>query len=66
MLRLLGYGLKTMLTDIPHGLWHTVGCEALGREWEWTPFTTEIGGEEYEFTHCSCCGYERRIPATYI
>jgi hypothetical protein len=55
-----------MLTDIPHGLWHTVGCEALGREWEWTPFTTEIGGEEYEFTHCSCCGYERRIPATYI
>ena len=65
-LQIVAYGLKVMATDIPHGLWHTVRCEAVGRDWDWTTFTTEIAGEEFEFEHCSCCGYEQRVPIAYV
>jgi len=60
------YVLKTIVKEIPHGLWHAVRCEALRRNWEWTTHTAEIGGREHELYHCSCCGYERRVPAAYL
>jgi hypothetical protein len=63
---LAAYVLKTMVTDIPHGLWHTIRCEAVGRSWEWTTYTAEIGDREHELYHCSCCGYERRVLPAYL
>lgn len=63
---IIAYVLITMLTDIPHGLWHTFRCEELGRSWEWEEYDTEIGGETYTHHRCSECHYDRRIPRAYL
>lgn len=58
-----GVVLKTMITDIPHGIWHMIRCEGAGSDWVWEKYETEIGGEPYELYRCSHCHYDRRTPA---